>query len=110
MSEKMTSETQTLREEFAALKAEHAKLGAEVAAMQTLFGVWMDGQVQTARQSLGRPQQVPSGPVDTQALMINARAAERLAKGLGPTAKLADADFDGAIDRINNKRKEAQGK
>ena len=38
--------------------------------------------------------------------MINARAPERQAKGLDPPAKLADADFDGAVDRINNKRKE----
>jgi hypothetical protein len=110
MSEKMTSETQTLREEFAALKAEHAKLGAEVAAMQRIFGVWMDGQVQKARQSMGRPQQVPSGPVDTQALMIDARAGERQAKGLGTAAKLADADLDVPTDRINNKRREAHGK
>ena len=106
MSDKMTSETQNLREEFAALKAEHAKLGAEVAAMQQIFGVWMDGQVQKAQQSMNRPQQAPSGPVDTQALMIDARAGERQAKGLGPTAKLADAGFDGAVDRINNKRRE----
>ena len=34
----MTSETQNLREGFAALKAEHAKLGAEVAHMKTFFG------------------------------------------------------------------------
>ena len=38
--------------------------------------------------------------------MINARASERQAKGLDPTAKLADAGFDGAVDRINNKRRE----
>ena len=110
MSEKMTSETQNLREEFAALKVEHAKLGAEVAAMQQLFGVWMDGQVQTARQSMNRPQQVPAGPVDDQLVMINARAPERQAKGRGTTAKLADAGFDGVVDRINNVRKTLVGK
>ena len=48
--------------------------------------------------------------VDTQQLMINARASERQAKGRDPTVKLADAGFDGAVDRINNKRREAQGK
>ena len=42
--------------------------------------------------------------------MINARAPERQAKGLGTTAKLADAGFDGAVDRINNMRKTLVGK
>ena len=43
--------------------------------------------------------------------MINARAAEgSQAKGRDATVKLGDADFDGAVDRINNKRREAQGK
>jgi hypothetical protein len=48
--------------------------------------------------------------VDTQQLMINARAGERQAKGRGPTVKLADAGFDGAVDRINNVRKTLVGK
>ena len=48
--------------------------------------------------------------VDTQQLMINARASERQAKGRDPTVKLADAGFDGAVDRINNVRKTLVGK
>ena len=104
------TEMQNLKEGLAALKAEHARLNEEVAHMKTFFGPWFDDQVAIAKQSMNRPQQVPSGQIDEQTLMINARASERQAKGRDPTVKLADAGFDGAVDRINNKRREAQGK
>ena len=104
---------QTAQDEINTLKERLADVEEKVAAMQTLFSTWLDGQVSVARQSMGRPHQVTPGPaVDEQVAFINARASERaaLAKGRDATVKLGDADFDGAVDRINNKRKEAQGK
>ena len=103
-------QTNTLEERLAGLEERFVEIEEKVAAMQTLFARWLENQVAQAKRSLHRPQQVPAGPVDEQLMMINARAPERQAKGRDATVKLGDADFDGAIDRINNKRREAQGK
>jgi hypothetical protein len=80
--------------------------------MQTLFSAWLDGQVRVARQSMGRPHQVTPGPaVDEQVAFINARGNERaaLAKSSAPPSAAPGETFDGALDRINNKRREALG-
>jgi hypothetical protein len=97
----------TLEERLDAAEARGAELTKQLAVMQRLFSTWLDGQVQAARQSMDRPQQAAAGSVDDQLVMINARAGERQAKGGGaPTA--APVRFDGELDRINNKFRNAQ--
>jgi hypothetical protein len=89
-----------------ALEARLDDVEAELTSMRKIFGTWLDGQVAQARQTISKPQQ---GAVDAQVAFINARAAERQAKGRDAPVKLADAGFDAQTSRIAGKRQELLG-
>lgn len=97
---------QTTQDEINTLRERLDVVEEKVAAMQKLFGTWMDGQVQMARQSMNRPQQVPSGQIDEQIALINARANERVAVAKGGAPASVGETYDAATSRINMKRKE----
>ena len=103
---------QATQDEINTLKERLADVEGKVAAMQQLFGVWMDGQVQAGRQSMSRPagQGGWPGPVDPQQAMIDARAKERaaVAKDRAPAASAGET-YDAATSRINAKRREQLG-
>ena len=105
MSDKMTSEMKVFKEE---IDDTVATLEERLAAAEAL-GAELTAKLNNLFKLLG-PVFDRFAVVDTQKLMIDARAGERQAKGRGPPVKLGDAGFDGAVDRINNKRREAQGK
>ena len=97
-----------IREELEAVKTELAAVEDRV--FERLRS-WIEEQIGTARQSMDRPQQAAAGPVDDQLVMINNARPSRGTPPAGPVrfGEVAPA-FDGAVDRINNKRKELLGK
>ena len=78
-----------LEERHDVVEAHVADLAAKVDNITRLLGGWLD---QHAKQA-----------VDSQVAFINARAPQRTQE---PARQVQPAAFDGAVDRINNKRRE----
>jgi hypothetical protein len=107
-----------IREELEALKVELAAVEDRV--FERLHS-WVEEQIGTARQSNQQQampvKTTPQWPtvgrtnIDVQALMIDQARPSRGTPPAGPVrfGEVAPA-FDGAVDRINNKRKELLGK
>jgi hypothetical protein len=94
---KMAANNKDSEARFTAVEERLDAVEDNVAAMKKLFTTWLDGQVTQAKQSL-----------DPQVAFINARASQRTQ---GPARPVQSAEaFDGAVDRINNKRKTLLGK